>query len=104
MKWLVLSFYVVGTAAFAVFALTTINIIPSSTAILYATIIIGMTALNAAVPLIFELSCELSYPTGEGTTNGVLTIINNFAGLIFLFVMMIPHIGLEDEAVKACCC
>ncbi|KAK7495629.1 hypothetical protein BaRGS_00013076 [Batillaria attramentaria] len=93
MKWLVLSFYVVGTAAFAVFALTTINIIPSSTAILYATIIIGMTALNAAVPLIFELSCELSYPTGEGTTNGVLTIINNFAGLIFLFVMMIPHIG-----------
>lgn len=95
MKWLVLSFYIVGTASFIVFALATIKIIPASTAIFYATIIVGMTALNAAVPLIFELSCELSYPTGEGTTNGVLTIINNLAGFIFLFIMMIPNISSD---------
>lgn len=93
MKWLVLSFYLVGTGTFVVFALATIKIIPTSTALFYATIIVGITALNAAVPLIFELACELAYPTGEGTTNGVLTIINNLAGLIFLFIMMVPDIG-----------
>ena len=59
----------------------------------YTTIIAGSTALNAAVPLLFELACELAYPTGEGTTNGVLTIVNNLCGLIFLFVFMIPDVG-----------
>ena len=57
------------------------------------TIIGGTTLLNSAVPLIFELACELAYPTGEGTTNVVLTTINNVGGLLFLFVGMIPNIG-----------
>ena len=64
-----------------------------STVLFYSTIIGAATCLNAAVPLIFELACELSYPTGEGTTNGVMTIVNNVFGLIFLFIMMIPDIG-----------
>ena len=51
-----------------------------------------MTTANAAVPLIFELGCELTYPVGEGTTNGVLTTINNLGGLVFLLVLMIPNI------------
>ena len=58
-----------------------------------ATIIIGSTAVNAAVPLLFELACEISYPVGEGITNGVVTVMNNIAGLIFLFIMMIPNIS-----------
>ncbi|XP_070174346.1 solute carrier family 49 member 4-like [Littorina saxatilis] len=93
MKWLFIIFYIKGTASFVVFALATIKVIPSSTVLFYTTIIVGNTALNAAVPLIFELACELSYPTGEGTTIGVLTIMNNISGLIFLLVFMIPGIG-----------
>jgi FLVCR family MFS transporter len=64
------------------------------TALFYTTIIVGSTALNAVVPLLFELACELSYPTGEGITNGVMTMSNNFFGLIFLFIFMIPDIGM----------
>lgn len=66
-------------------------------ALVYTTIIVGMTVINAAVPLIFELGCELAYPTGEGTTNGVLTIANNIAGVIFLFILMDPHIGTQPR-------
>lgn len=97
MKWITLAFYVIGTGAFLIFTLAATKVIPDvippSTAMFYSTIIVGTTALNAAVPLLFELACELAYPTGEGTTNGVLTILCNFFGLIFLFVFMIPGIG-----------
>ncbi|KAK7495693.1 hypothetical protein BaRGS_00013140 [Batillaria attramentaria] len=93
MKWMVLLFYIICTAAFLVFTLATVKIIPPSTVLFYTTIIVGMMALSAAIPLMFEMACEVAYPTGEGTANGVLTIVNNLFGLIFLFVLMIPHIG-----------
>ncbi|XP_076455678.1 solute carrier family 49 member 4-like [Babylonia areolata] len=95
MKLLVLFSYILGTTAFVVFALTATKVIPPSNALFYVTIITGITALNAAVPLMFELSCELSYPVGEGTTNVILTIVNNIFGLIFLLLMMIPGIGSQ---------
>lgn len=56
-------------------------------------IIVGSITLNTAVPLLYELSCELAYPTGEATSNGIMTIANNFVGLIFLFVLMDPNVG-----------
>lgn len=93
LKWLIISSYFIGTAALLVFALLIVNIIPSSTALIYATVILGNTAVTATVPLIFELACELSYPTGEGITNGVLTTFNNVFALVFLFIMMVPNIG-----------
>lgn len=93
MKWLVLFCYFIATGSFLVFSLITIDVIPASSALFYTTIIAGTTALNAAVPLIYELCSEMAYPTGEGTTNGVLSIINNFFCLVFLFLMMIPGIG-----------
>ncbi|XP_041371393.1 solute carrier family 49 member 4 homolog isoform X2 [Gigantopelta aegis] len=92
LKWFILSLFVISCGFFTWFALACAAIVPSSTAILYVTVIIGMTAVNAAVPLIFEMSCELTYPIGEGTTNGVLTTVNNLGGLIFLGVLMIPDI------------
>ena len=49
--------------------------------------------VGAATPLFFEIACELSYPVAEGLTNGVLTLLNNISGLIFLFMMMVPNIG-----------
>jgi len=57
------------------------------------TIIMGTSVIFAATPLIFELACEISYPTGEGTANGVLTLLNNLFGGIFLLIMLDPSIG-----------
>jgi uncharacterized membrane protein len=60
---------------------------------LYVTITTATTAINSAVPLLFELSCELAYPIGEGSAAGVLTLISNFCGLLFLAVFSFPNIG-----------
>lgn len=93
MKWMVISFYIMCVGCYLVFTLATIDVIPASTVLVYVTTIVGGMALSAAVPLMFEMACELAYPTGEGTANGVLTIINNFFGLIFLFIFMIPNLS-----------
>ncbi|PVD36113.1 hypothetical protein C0Q70_03086 [Pomacea canaliculata] len=93
LKWLIIVFYTIGTAALLVFTLIACGVLPFSTGMVYASNIIGTTALNAAVPLIFELACELSYPTGEGTANGVLTMVYNFVSVVILFIFMIPNIG-----------
>ncbi|PVD36115.1 hypothetical protein C0Q70_03088 [Pomacea canaliculata] len=93
LKWLVFVFYALSTGAFAVFTLACINVVPSYTAVFYVSIIVGSITLNTAVPLLYELSCELAYPTGEATSNGIMTIANNFVGLIFLFVLMDPNVG-----------
>ncbi|XP_070174311.1 solute carrier family 49 member 4-like [Littorina saxatilis] len=93
MKQFIIGLYLTSTIFFIIFALAAIKIIPSYTVIFYVTIIGGMTSLTSAVPLIFELACELAFPTGEGTTNVVLTTICNIGGLLFLFVEMIPNIG-----------
>ncbi len=53
--------------------------------------------LNAAKPLYLEMICEGVYPVGEGITIGVLNWISNCIGLTFLFVMMIPDIGENDD-------
>ncbi|KAK7100800.1 solute carrier family 49 member 4 homolog isoform X2 [Littorina saxatilis] len=93
MKWLVLFCYLLSTTFFLLFALSAAGVIPASAALFYTTIIAGFTALNAAVPLMYELCNELAYPTGEGVINGVLGLVNNIFAVIFLFVMMIPGIG-----------
>ncbi|KAK6186018.1 hypothetical protein SNE40_008137 [Patella caerulea] len=93
LKLIIFILYAVGTVFIIWFALACAQILPTSTAVLYLTIIMGVMTLNSSVPLLFELACELAYPIGEGTTNGVMTILNNLGGLIFLFILMIPNIG-----------
>ena len=67
--------------------------------VLFCTAIItGTTAIYAATPLIFELACEISYPTGEGTANGMLTLLNNLCGGVFLLIMLDPNIGRVQNA------
>ncbi|XP_012942426.2 solute carrier family 49 member 4 homolog [Aplysia californica] len=92
-KFFILVLYILGTACFLVFALMLIKVIPYSDITLYSTIIGGTTLLNGAVPLMFELACELAYPTGEGAANGFLTYLNNLGGLVFLAVFSFPNVG-----------
>lgn len=93
MKKMVIVFFVVGFISVLVFSLACIGVIPQSRVLFIASNIITHMALAGSVPLLFELACENAYPTGEGTANGVMTIINNFASLVFLAIMMIPNIG-----------
>ncbi|XP_072020387.1 solute carrier family 49 member 4-like [Amphiura filiformis] len=50
--------------------------------------------LNAAKPLYLEVICEGVYPVAEGIAIGLLNWLSNCIGLVFLFVMTIPHIGV----------
>ncbi|CAL1548522.1 unnamed protein product [Lymnaea stagnalis] len=93
MKLFILIMFVTGACCFVVFALVLVKVIHQTDAILYATIIGGNSLLNAAVPLIYELGCELAYPTSEGAANGLLTLLNNLGGVFFLAVFMIPRVG-----------
>ncbi|XP_059165974.1 solute carrier family 49 member 4 homolog [Physella acuta] len=93
MKLFILVTFLLGAACFVVFALVLIKVIPFSSAVLYVTVIGGNTLINAAVPIIYELGCELAYPTSEGAANGLLTLLNNLGGLIFLAIFFIPNVG-----------
>ncbi|XP_070175531.1 solute carrier family 49 member 4-like isoform X2 [Littorina saxatilis] len=95
MKWFVVLFYALGTAAFLTFALAADSIIHLTPAMYISAIVVGTTAVYAATPLIFELTCEVCYPTGEGTANGLLTLLNSIFGGVFLLIMLDPSIGTE---------
>jgi hypothetical protein len=62
-------------------------------ATLYVSCIAGSVMVNGAIPLFFEMTCETSYPIGEGVTTGLLTLLLNLSGSIFLGVSQIPGIG-----------
>ncbi|XP_025082550.1 disrupted in renal carcinoma protein 2 homolog [Pomacea canaliculata] len=107
-KWIVFVFYVICCVAYLIFSLACIEVIPSSTVLLYTTIIVGYVAITSAIPFLYELACELAYPVGEATSNGILTMVNNFTGIIFLLVLMIPNIGTmwtnwTQIGAVACC-
>ncbi|KAK3698491.1 hypothetical protein RRG08_053459 [Elysia crispata] len=105
MKLFILVLYVGGTACFVVFTLMLIKIIPYSAALMWGTIIGGTMFVNAAVPLMYELACELAYPTSEGAANGLLTYVNNVGGLLFLAVFSIPNVGtmwMNWAAIGSC--
>ena len=60
---------------------------------LYISSIAGGIFLNGTIPLFYELSCETSYPIAEGITGAFSTILDSMFGVLFLFILQIPHIG-----------
>ncbi|CAL1545971.1 unnamed protein product [Lymnaea stagnalis] len=93
MKACILFFFIIGCGCYTVFALMLIDVIPFSDAVLYSSVIGGNVLINGAIPMIYELGCELAYPTSEGAANGLLTLLNNIGGLLFLAVFSFPNIG-----------
>lgn len=59
---------------------------------LYLAIIIATSAAYSCCPLFFEMTVELAYPINEGTVAGFLTAMNNFVGMIFLFLFFVPSL------------
>ncbi|KAK3099920.1 hypothetical protein FSP39_011798 [Pinctada imbricata] len=64
---------------------------------LYIAIIVATLLLNSAVPLYFEMACEVTYPVSEGITNFVLTLVKNAGGILFLGLLMVPSLGTDWE-------
>ncbi|KAL3831880.1 hypothetical protein ACJMK2_023577 [Sinanodonta woodiana] len=97
MKKYLITLFVLAGISFAVFALVLYGMIPFSTAIIYATLILVGLLLSASTPLFYETCCEATYPVAEGITNFALTLMNNIGGLVFLLIQMIPNIGTMWE-------
>lgn len=79
------------------FNLILIDVIPSSIAQIYISIIVGTLLVNASVPLWIEMACEITYPIAEGITTIVMLMWLNTVGLVFLGIQMIPNIGTAWE-------
>ncbi len=93
MKLMVISLYLLALCAFSTFALMYVKIVPAYLPLIYITICLGNIGLWAGAPILFELSCECTYPVAEGTTVGIMTWLDNIPGLILLLIFMIPNIG-----------
>ncbi|XP_068213054.1 solute carrier family 49 member 4 homolog isoform X2 [Palaemon carinicauda] len=59
----------------------------------YLTSIAAFSLNFSTCPLFFELAVESAYPCPEILVGGLLTGMNNFVGLTFLFLFFIPNIG-----------
>ncbi|KAI8778556.1 disrupted in renal carcinoma protein 2 [Biomphalaria glabrata] len=92
-KQCILILLALSSACFILFTLMLIDSLAFTRALLYTSTIGGVTCLNCAVPLLYELGCELAFPTSEGAANGVLTLLNNIGGIIFLAVFSFPDVG-----------
>ncbi|XP_052807044.1 solute carrier family 49 member 4 homolog [Mya arenaria] len=67
--------------------------IPFNIPSLYTSCILIGIFINGGIPLFYEVSCEASYPVAEGVTGGVMTLVNNLFGVLFLCIMLIKDIG-----------
>ncbi len=91
------SVLVLLTASFVCFtwlALISFEIIPYSLAQLYMAVIVGTATYYSCIPLFFELSLMISYPTPEGLVGAFLTGTYNVIAMIFLLIMMIPDMDV----------
>ncbi|XP_062521351.1 solute carrier family 49 member 4 homolog [Corticium candelabrum] len=77
-----------ATASFSWFLLICLKVLPFPTACLYISATLGGLFINGAIPLFYELAVESTYPIAEGTTTGILTMMNNLGCLIFLLMPM----------------
>lgn len=50
-------------------------------------------AMNGALPLCYEMACELGYPIHEGLIGTVISLGINVAAVLFLLIELLPNIG-----------
>ena len=69
------------------------QVIPLSYWQLYVSSVAGSVCTFSLVPLFFEYTVELTYPTPEGLVGGFLACFYNFVGTIFLLMFFVHNIG-----------
>ncbi len=93
MKRFILASYSLGAVFFTVFLLLYMGVIPQSDALLWTSLILGVTGALAPNALFLELSCEVAWPVPEDVNNGFLTMILNFPTMLPPLIVFIPQMG-----------
>ena len=70
----------------AIVGLTGIAYATSYWLLLVASFILGFFLLSAG-PIGFQYGAEITYPTPEGTSNGLLILMGQISGIVFIFAM-----------------
>ncbi|XP_065845353.1 solute carrier family 49 member 4 homolog [Oscarella lobularis] len=94
-KSILLIILVGATLSFTWFTLLCLDVLPKSTISLYFAATLGGLLLNGSIPLFYELAVEATYPIAEGTTTGLLTLMNNVSCMIFLFLPLIKVLAKD---------
>ena len=70
----------------AILGLIGVTFATSYTALLIAAFVLGFFLLSAG-PIGFQYAAEITYPAPEGTSNGLLMLMGQLSGIIFIFGM-----------------
>ncbi len=64
--------------------------------LIHITLLIGLSIPQAAIPICYELSCELVFPIHESIPNSIAVLLANvLSGLFFILVSMIGVISSQ---------
>eukprot|EP01010_Urceolus_cornutus_P002620 NODE_336_length_1770_cov_360.094131_g272_i0.p1 GENE.NODE_336_length_1770_cov_360.094131_g272_i0~~NODE_336_length_1770_cov_360.094131_g272_i0.p1 ORF type:complete len:464 (-),score=84.69 NODE_336_length_1770_cov_360.094131_g272_i0:97-1488(-) len=77
---------VISASACALFTLQINGVLPNRRITLFASAILGGSAVNAGIPLFFELCIEAAYPAPQGIAGILLTVMNPVGTMLFLLV------------------
>jgi len=83
-KYIIISLFASSAVLFLWFALQISDLITSSVETVFFVCIVASFLLNAVVPLFYELTVEVSYPTPPGISGGIFCLATNLTALIFL--------------------
>jgi MFS family permease len=78
--------FIVLALAGAILGLVGIAYSPSYWLLLVSAFILGLFLLSAG-PVGFQYGAEITYPAPEGTSNGLLILMGQISGIIFIFGM-----------------
>ena len=60
---------------------------------IYIACIVGGFSVNGSIPLLYELTIEITYPVPETASIGMLSVVNNVFTFGFLLSLNMPGIG-----------
>ena len=78
--------FIILALAGAIVGLTGIAYATSYWLLLVASFVLGFFLLSAG-PIGFQYGAEITYPTPEGTSNGLLILMGQISGIVFIFAM-----------------
>ncbi|KAF6036656.1 DIRC2 [Bugula neritina] len=73
------------------------------TAVVYVLCISASLCINGAIPIYYEMGCELAFPVHEGLTCSLLTLTNNLFGMMFFLIFLVPSLAANTEWMTWVC-
>jgi MFS family permease len=78
--------FVMAAIAGAILGLMGVTWVQSYAMLLISSVVLGFFLLSAG-PIGFQYAAEITYPIPEGTSNGLLLLMGQIAGILFIFAM-----------------